>query len=302
MSKVFLGVDTSNYTTSVSLCVDGEIVSNIKVPIPVESGERGVRQSEALFSHVKSLPVAFEKLGKVRPDAIGVSERPRDIEGSYMPCFLAGVSVATSMASLLGVPLYRFSHQRGHIRAAVYSSKMPGYEKFIAFHVSGGTTEMLLVDGDNIELIGKSLDINAGQLIDRVGVMLGMGFPCGRELESVADYNGVELKTCVRGLDCNLSGLENMAARMHKDGRDISKIAGFTILNVERTLDKMTANALKKYGDLPLLYAGGVMSNRRIKESFTKKYGAYFAEPQFSADNAAGCALLCMDSYNKQYK
>ena len=114
--KIIMGIDTSNYTTSVALMYsDGELIANIKEPLPVKLGECGLRQSDAVFAHIKNLPKAMEKASGIlngrSVSAIGVSERPRNVFGSYMPCFLAGLSAATSAAAASGVPLYRFSHR-----------------------------------------------------------------------------------------------------------------------------------------------------------------------------------------------
>ena len=200
--KIILGIDTSNYTTSVALMYeDGELIANIKRPLPVSEGERGLRQSEAVFAHVKNMPSAMEEvrecLGGKSPSAVGVSARPRNVDGSYMPCFLSGVAVAEGIASSLGVPLYRFSHQCGHVMAALYSSSSEELMKdeFAAFHVSGGTTELLIVKGGesgfDARLVGGTKDLNAGQIIDRIGVFLGMPFPAGPHLERAAlEYNG----------------------------------------------------------------------------------------------------------------
>ena len=124
---LFLGVDTSNYTTSAAvLDGEGQVLINAKRPLPVAEGACGLRQSDAVFSHVKNLPSLMEEVAPVltlgRLVAIGVSEAPRRAEGSYMPCFLSGVAAATSMAAVAGVPLYRFSHQCGHLAAAILSS------------------------------------------------------------------------------------------------------------------------------------------------------------------------------------
>ena len=193
---LFVGIDTSNYTTSCALCDgEGKVIANIKKMLPVKDGERGLRQSDALFAHTKNLPECMEALGEVikkemydgaRVVAVGYSATPRDIEGSYMPCFLAGVAAAKSFcASIPNVKSYALSHQCGHIRAAIYSS---GYDHsdgkpFGAFHVSGGTTECLLVKredgGFKADLIGGTLDLNAGQVIDRIGVKIGLSFPAG---------------------------------------------------------------------------------------------------------------------------
>ena len=163
--KIIIGIDTSNYTTSLAvLTLDGELLANIKFPLKVKEGERGLRQSDAVFSHVKNIPEAMELLKEYTLGnevvAVGVSKRPRNIDGSYMPCFLAGVAAAKSISAALGVPLYEFSHQCGHIMAAIYSSGRTDLleGEFCAFHVSGGTTEMLSVkasdEGFAAELVG----------------------------------------------------------------------------------------------------------------------------------------------------
>ena len=300
MSVTVLGIDTSNYTTSLALVRDGEVVANLKKLLDVGKGERGIRQSDAVFQHTKNLPLLYEQLGNVKIDAIGVSARPRDVEGSYMPCFLAGIASAKAASTVAAVNCYEFSHQAGHVMAALYSCGHTELadKRFIAFHVSGGTTEMLLVDGMRIERIGGTLDLNAGQLIDRIGVRLGFSFPCGREMEAaVESLDGAGCSSCVRGLDCHLSGLENQAEQLISSGTEGSLVAAFVIKSVMRTIDKLTENAIKVYGDLPLVFAGGVMSNRFVKDHISKKYGAFFAEPEFSCDNAAGCALLAYRKY-----
>lgn len=298
----YLGIDTSNYTTSLAVANEDGIVENIKIPLNVKEGERGLRQSDALFSHTVNLPLAFEKLGKYRYTAIGYSSKPRDVEGSYMPCFLAGVSAAFAISKTLDIPKYEFSHQAGHIRAALYGSKREDLigKEFLAFHVSGGTTELLHINNGKTELAGGTKDINAGQLIDRTGVLLGMKFPCGPELERTARVPCEKPKICVNGLQCNLSGAENKVKRFIEKGFDNGSIAAYVIEFVKLSLDKMTENAQKEFGALPVVFAGGVMSNKTIKAYMEDKYGADFAEPQYSADNAAGTALLCRDIHENR--
>lgn len=303
--SIFLGIDTSNYTTSAALCADRVVLANNKMPVLVKSGERGIRQSDAVFAHVKNLPEVVSALGKISPSAIGVSCRPRDVAGSYMPCFLAGKAVAASLASTLGVPLYFFSHQAGHVRAALYSAGRLDLCKqtFLAFHVSGGTTEVLLYEAGKITCVGGTRDINAGQLIDRVGVLLGLTFPCGAAMDVLCDFDALKThkaltpKISVQNLYCNLSGLENKADDFLKMGIPPEAIAAFVIASVEKTLEKLTENALNIYGKLPILFSGGVSGNRYIRQTIGKKFDAYFAEPAFSSDNGAGIALLCEERY-----
>ncbi len=295
-----LGIDTSNYTTSLSVCADGEITENIKIPLKVKKGGVGLRQSDAVFEHTVNIPEAFKliKSDLSKISAVGVSTRPRSVEGSYMPCFLCGISTATAVSKSLNIPLYENSHQDGHIKAAVYSSKMPEYERFYAYHLSGGTLELLKVERDGRNYIcdikGKTLDITSGQLIDRAGVMLGLDFPCGAELEKLSYKNTEKLpkiNVCVNGCDCNLSGFQNKTEQLKKDGRSDAFIAAYVLEVIKQTIDKMTVNALEDE-KLPVLFSGGVSSNGYLKSYFKDKYGAYFAEPAFSSDNAAGTALL----------
>ncbi len=318
--KYYLGIDTSNYRTSAAVCDEnGNLVRSVRRLLPVKEGELGLRQSEALFSHTKALPTIMEELGAYPLAAVGYSARPRDCEGSYMPCFLAGESVARSIASVCGIPFYDLSHQACHIQAALYSVSIDSEKRFdnvseliekekafapngrfLAFHVSGGTTEALLHDNGRITLLGGTLDLNAGQAIDRVGVALGLPFPAGEALETLASGMPYSkgIKISVKGFDCNLAGLENMSKKMLENGKSAGEVAAFTLDAVLKTIDKMSENLLASYPDLPILYAGGVMSCKRIAHALEKKYRSAFASPEFSGDNAVGNAVLCLKAHN----
>ena len=316
--KAFLGIDTSNYTTSSALCdEDGRVLLNVKLPLFVKDGERGLRQSDAVFQHIKNLPIAAKAVGDFLRDndytvaAVGYSAYPRGIEGSYMPCFLAGESSAVYAAETACVPLYKTSHQAGHIMAAVYSSCTNNNadmhelvnKEFIAFHVSGGTTDLLLVKPDACEIfdithIGGTKDINCGQAIDRAGVMMGFKFPCGPELDNAAlTYSGKTetMRLSVSGTECNLSGLENKSAELFAKNGDKAETSAYVLDYIARTLETLTLNAISKYGEKSIIYAGGVMSSKFIKKRL-EKYGM-FADAAFSSDNAAGVSLITREKY-----
>ena len=317
---LFCGVDTSNYTTSLALCDrEGRIIANFKEPLPVKPGECGLRQSDAVFAHTRNLPSVTSRLrgllssaeyGGERIAAYGVSATPRDAEGSYMPCFLTGVAAASAMADSSGVPLYRFSHQNGHIMAALYSS---GSEELIesgahiAFHVSGGTTEALLVEPGgaqgapfSVRIIGGTHDLNAGQAVDRTGVMLGCKFPCGPALEALAaqsERTFTFARVPVKDGWCNLSGVQNLTGKLFADGTPACDIAAYLFDYLAAVFAGMARQLRGTYGGLPIVWAGGVMSNRRIRAQLEQLGDCRFAEPAFSADNAAGTALLCRRRY-----
>lgn len=311
--KYCLGIDTSNYTTSSAVCriEDMEVVSNSRKLLSVESGAKGLRQSDAVFQHIKALPEIVKGAAKCVASGdenvcISVSDRPSEQEGSYMPCFLAGVSAAETAASAGGVECYRFSHQAGHIAAALYSAGRMDYlnRNFLAFHVSGGTTQALYVTPDEerilkIECVGGSNDLKAGQAVDRIGGMLGLDFPAGPALERLA-LNSKEVynpRPIMKGETFSLSGLENMAAKMMKMEEKPEDIARFTLDFIAVSIISCVEKLIEEFGKMPVVFAGGVMSNSIIRKRIESRFECAFAEPSFSSDNAAGIALLGAISY-----
>ena len=311
MMDCFVGIDTSNYTTSVGIVdSEGKVIANIKKLLFVADGECGLRQSDAVFSHIKNLPEVLEKADEVLRGrnvlAVGYSSTPRKAEGSYMPCFLCGVDIAIAFKTGRNIDSYAFSHQCGHISAALTSSdawNVTG-SNFIAFHVSGGTTEVLLCkyidSGFDVQIIGGTNDISVGQAIDRAGVMMGMHFPCGAELEAEAEKYTLKLakpKISVKGAYCNLSGLENLSMKFYKETNDKAATSAFVLSFVEKTLYSMALNAREAVGELPIVFGGGVMSNKIIRKKLESLGNVYFAEPALSSDNAVGIAELARRKY-----
>ena len=300
-----LGLDTSNYTTSAAV-FDGEGGRNQGRLLEVRPGELGLRQSDALFQHVKHLPEVVEALlgegGLGTVQAVGASTRPRAVEGSYMPCFLAGASQGQVLSQVLGVPFYAFSHQQGHLAAAAWSAgRLDLLDRpFLAWHLSGGTTELLRVEPEEdrvavrAEILGGTSDISAGQLIDRTGVLLGLSFPAGKGVEKLSRQAQKReyYKVKVNGLTFSLSGMENKVRQMVQRGEEPAEIAWFAQETVCRVVQACTKAAMEEYPGLPVLCSGGVASNGRLKELLRQNCGALFAQPQFSTDNAMGTAVL----------
>lgn len=300
-----LGIDTSNYTTSCALFDTVQnTIAQTKQLLPVKFGECGIRQSDAVFHHTKQLPGLLEELfadaGKT-PDAVCVSGTPRHQEGSYMPCFTVGQGVARAVSAIMGIPLFTTSHQQGHIMAALFSAGQLSLAKseFLAFHVSGGTTEAILVTPDSQEILsckisGQTLDLNAGQLVDRVGVLIGLQFPCGKELEVLASQctENIKVRPVLKGCDCCLSGFENKLMDLYNKTKNKNLVAAHTLAYVEATISGMTNAILEMQGTMPVVFAGGVMSNKIIRRSLESKFNSYFAQPEYSCDNAAGVAVI----------
>ena len=298
---MYIGFDTSNYTTSVAV-FDGEHMINKRQLLTVKTGERGLRQSDAVFQHTVNMPALIDDISidNNNINAVAVSSRPRNIDGSYMPCFLGGINNAVAVSRFSGAPLFKTSHQVGHILAGLYSiDRLDLISKpFIAFHISGGTTEALLVEPDKNEIvtariIAQSSDLKAGQAVDRAGVMMGLTFPCGKELDKLSLLSEKEFKIrpSMNGLDCSLSGVENKAKKMFENGESKEDISKYILTYISNSIDEMTQRIIDNYGNLPIMFVGGVMSNTLIRKQITKKYNAYFAKPDLSCDNACGIAI-----------
>ena len=300
-----LGLDTSNYTTSAAW-FDGRTGRNSGRLLEVRPGELGLRQSDALFQHVKRLPEVISALtgeeGLTGLQAVGASTRPRAVEGSYMPCFLAGASQGQVLSQVLGVPFYAFSHQQGHLAAAAWSAgRLELLDRpFLAWHLSGGTTELLRVepeeDGVSLraEILGGTSDISAGQLIDRTGVLLGLPFPAGKALDALYGQADAcrELPGEAQRLTFSLSGMENQVKKLLEQGEKPANIARFTLDTVIEVVLRATQEAQRRYPGLPVLCSGGVASNSQLRAALERSCGALFAQPQYAADNAMGTAVL----------
>ena len=297
-----IGFDTSNYTTSIAY-FDGVNGLNCSKLLPVKLGELGLRQSDAVFHHTKSLPELSGRLfSDISTDditAIGVSTRPRAIDGSYMPCFLVGYSHAKLLSDMLHVPLIECSHQQGHVASALWSAQRVDLmdRPHLAWHLSGGTTELLLVEPSdktvNCTRIGGTSDISAGQLIDRTGQLLELPFPSGKHLDAISQSAVKEDVFHVKceGTEFSLSGVQNKVQQYYAMTNDVPETAAYALRCVSHAVFKATSNALKKYPGLPVVFAGGVASNSLLRSAM-QPLDSIFAQPQYSTDNALGVAIL----------
>lgn len=310
----YLGIDTSAYTTSIAV-VDNNfnIIWDKRIPLTVKKGDRGLRQSEALFLHIQNLPLLFQELAKnidVNYKALAVSSTPRPVINSYMPVFKAGESVAISISSMLKIPLQLVSHQEGHIMAGIANNrKLLDEEKFLTVHFSGGTSEFIQVtrgtkDYFDIDLGISGLDLHAGQLVDRVGVALGLPFPAGKEMEELAlkatNYD-ISIPSAVKKIGFSFSGAETMAIKLISQGVPHEEIAFAVLRTIANTIEKCVLIECEKYKTNQVLLVGGVMANSLIRKRLIERLEhpavgmkLCFATPQLSTDNAVGVALLGM--------
>ena len=311
--KYSLGIDTSNYKTSIALTnIDGDIVYDKRILLNVDKGKRGLRQQEALFQHINNLPILFDDMFR-NFDAcdiacVSVSDKPRNISGSYMPAFLAGVSQAEVLASSLKCPLYRFSHQDGHVRAASIFTGLNESKHYVSLHFSGGTTEVLLYEDGKLSIIGGTKDISFGQLLDRIGTELGLIFPCGEELDNIA-YEYLNQSNSSKEINLpkiksksgyiNLSGIESAVFRYIKgralDKNEINHLILAVFSNISSAILDMLEDIYDKYKINDFLFAGGVSSSKTLRKMLDEadaKHNFVFCEPMLSSDNAIGISLL----------
>ena len=315
MRQVVVGLDTSCYTTSAAaVTADGQVVASCRKLLPVKLGERGLRQSEGVFIHVRQLPERLEELREfIRGDeivAVCASSRPRDEEESYMPVFQVGDAQARGLAAMLGVPYFSSTHQRGHVAAAMVDSGItPG--DLLAVHLSGGTTELLSLRGEALTLLGGTLDLHAGQVVDRVGVALGLPFPAGPHLEELALRGHAEARLPVSmeggGLRCHLSGAESQAQRWIASGALSAEDTAMEIYDLlARTVARMILAGAAKTGIRQVLIAGGVASSALFRRLVTERIRksdrglrVCFGKPEYSGDNAVGTALIGAQKYRQ---
>ncbi len=306
---VVLGFDTSNYRTSVAaVTLDGEILVNHRELLPVPEGERGLRQSDAVFAHIRQLRNCEEelrdRLKNAQIAAVAASTKPRDGEASYMPVFQAGYTAGSLLAAALDVPFFETTHQHGHLAAAIHGTALEDSGRLLAVHLSGGTTDLLVLDGGKITQIGGSADLHAGQLVDRAGVEMGLPFPAGEELEKLAVRGQCESRIgCSMdngGLICHLSGAETRVRQWIREGNLSREDIAREIYDVlARTLIRMLQAGNERTGISSALITGGVAASallRQMLEDRRKKARncpeLVFAKPEMSGDNAVGVALI----------
>ncbi len=315
MSRIVIGLDTSCYTTSAAaVTVEGQVLASCRKLLPVKPGERGLRQSEAVFIHVRQLPERLEELAAAVQGheivAVCASRQPRDEEESYMPVFHVGDAQARGLAAMLGVPCFASTHQRGHVAAAMVDSGIePG--NLLAVHLSGGTTELLSLRGDELTLLGGTLDLHAGQLVDRAGVALGLPFPAGPHLEQLAVRGEsaalLPANLADGGLHCHFSGAETQVQRWIRQGAmPRENIAREVYDLLARTVSRMVLAGAKETGIRQVLIAGGVASSALFRQMVTERirkmdrhFRVCFGKPEYSGDNAVGVALIGAKRYRE---
>ena len=294
--KVYLGIDTSCYTTSLCLLDEqAAVLADERRILTVPEGKRGLSQSEMVYQHVRNLPELTEKIASYVAGntvcAVAVTDKPRRRDDSYMPAFLSGLGCARSLAAMLNVPLYRLSHQENHLLAAWRAVGKVPKEPYCALHLSGGTT-----------------DISAGQFIDRVGVALGLPFPAGKYVDSQSLAALGESKgfpVWHRDGSISFSGRESQVQRLIAAGeKSCEVICAQTMHTVLNGILELLDAALAGNEYKTVVAVGGVMENNFLRTSveaaMRRRRIEFIPAPQgFSADNASGAAFKALREHHK---
>lgn len=313
--KAYIGIDTSCYTTSVALVDEKKnLLADERIMLEVKKGEKGLRQSEAVFQHIKNCGQIFQRIEPLVSGldiaAVAASTKPRPVQASYMPVFVVAENIAKTISGTKNIPFYCTSHQENHLMAGIWSAGGPRCDCFLVLHLSGGTTELLVVEtaeiGFNIRIIGASSDISAGQFIDRIGVAMGLSFPSGMYIEKLAFKAGtckdkIKIPYSVDGLTVSFSGPESHGRRLLEDGADKEQLALGVLDCISGVLQELISNAGKQTGINQVLLVGGVSSNNYIKNCLKQKSGCglYFPDPEYCRDNAVGTALAALSMNGK---
>lgn len=309
MKRAVLGIDTSHYTTSLAMVSAlGEVLLDSRKLLPVKEGDVGLRQSDALFLHIRQWPELLwqSDLQRWSIVAVAVAARPRPLPDSYMPVFLAGQAFAATIANVLQVPLMEFSHQEGHMRAALEKVDMM-QGPFMAVQISGGTTDVLHATpkpegGFDIVVLAKSSDLHAGQFIDRVGVHMGLSFPCGVEMDqlareySLAGGEPLPMPSSVKMDSISFAGPATHAMRALDGGAERGAVA----LGVFRCISNSLEKVLRERGENreKVILCGGVAANTHIRERLIarlRRHEFVLAPRHLAGDNAVGIAFLGLD-------
>ena len=313
-NNIIIGIDTSCYTTSIAaISLDNKVIFNKKIMLKVRENTKGLRQSEAVFQHINNLGEMSNDLKDILKNynicGVCASIKPRPLEDSYMPVFNVGSNFAKLFSSLNKCPFYKTTHQENHIEASLLTNKIKNEKQFLSVHMSGGTTEILLVNKEKseykIDIVGGSNDISFGQLIDRIGVNMGYKFPCGKYIDENAlkcsEKIEKGLKTSVKEGYMNLSGIENQVNKIINNHSEeyISKLLLDTI---SRNLIKSLLYISKKYNIEEVVFVGGVSASKYISTKLKRELKknniiAYFTEQEYSTDNALGCAVIGLKNF-----
>jgi N6-L-threonylcarbamoyladenine synthase len=306
-----LGIETSCDETAASVVADGRVVKSdvVASQVLVHAKYGGVVPEVASRQHVATIaPVvrrAMEnaQLDWSQLDGIAVTCGP-----GLVGALLVGVETAKALGHAIGRPVVGVNHLAGHL-AAVYledpSLPAPPPTPHLALLVSGGHTELIRVDGGGVyRVVGATRDDAAGEAFDKVGKMLGLGYPGGVQIDKLSvtgNEHAFALPRALAGrddIDFSFSGLKTavgtlLAARaVLPEGQELADMAASVQTAIVDVLVRKSRRALVREGLKDLVVCGGVAANRGLRRALAAAatedgFNLFIPPPKRCTDNAA---------------
>jgi N6-L-threonylcarbamoyladenine synthase len=302
MNKYALGIETSCDETAAAVLADGRRVLSNVVYSQAEIHRKygGVVPEVASRDHLRKLPYIIEEslrqanvpLNEIH--LVGVTQGP-----GLVGCLLVGLSIAKGLAYGLDIPVLGVNHLEGHLFAHYIEKGEEAPPPFVALVVSGGHTLLVYVHKwGQYEVLGETRDDAAGEAFDKVGKLIGLGYPAGASIDRLAREGNPQAISFPRplldspGHEFSFAGLKTAVVYYLRDHPEIRRedLAASFQESVVDVLVEKTVRAAKEKKTNRLVIVGGVAANSRLREKFqahAKKCEVHFPHLSLCTDNAA---------------
>lgn len=305
---IALGIESTAHTFGAGVVKDGEVLSNVRDMYVPEEG--GIHPREAADHHVeKGAEVVRKALSEASVDE-GDLDLVAFARGPGLgPCLRVGATIARVISLKNRIPILGVNHCVAHLEIG----STLGCEDPVLLYTSGANTQIIAYVRGRYRVLGETLDIGVGNMLDKLGREVGIPFPAGPRIEKLArgesipgvwegdpEYGQpdiIELPYSVKGMDVSFSGLMTSALNHFKRGVDLPVICRSVQETAFSMLYEVSERAMAHIGSEELLLGGGVACNSRLKEMadiMTRERGgrSYAPSPPLAVDNGAMMAYL----------
>jgi N6-L-threonylcarbamoyladenine synthase len=308
-SGIILGIESSCDETSAAILVDGQLASVVVSSQFFHTSFGGVVPELASRAHVRSIqPIVREALAQAGKEVRDITAIAATFAPGLMGSLLVGLNYAKGLSLGLGIPLIGVNHIEAHIFSALLEEHRPELP-FVALIVSGGHTLLLLVkDVGSYEFLGETIDDAAGEAFDKVGKILGLGYPAGPLIDTLAkegDPNFIRFPRAMMtegNFDFSFSGIKTSVLYWLKKQPNVTEqmrrdVAASFQRAVVDVLTSKTIAAASQHAVRDIVCVGGVSANSELRSRFhaetsSRMYRFFTPRPLYSTDNAAMIALL----------
>ncbi|WP_293913816.1 MULTISPECIES: tRNA (adenosine(37)-N6)-threonylcarbamoyltransferase complex transferase subunit TsaD [unclassified Sphingobacterium] len=316
---IILGIESSCDETSASICIDGEIKSNIIAGQAVHAKYGGVVPELASRAHQQNIiptvdqAIREAKIHKNEIDAVAFTRGP-----GLLGSLLVGTSFAKSFALARNIPLIDINHMQAHILAHFIEDPKPSFP-FLCLTVSGGHTQIVLVkDYFEMELLGETLDDAAGEAFDKTAKILQLPYPGGPLVDKYAQEGNPDAfalpEPQIADLNFSFSGLKTailyLVQKHEKENPDflqenLKDVCASVQARIVSILLNKVRKAAKQTGIKDIAIAGGVSANSGLRSALLAmgeryKWNVFIPKFEYCTDNAAMIAIAGYHKYLKQ--